>query len=92
MKRSDPDILNPHATGIRTMIVCSCGHQPAAPPQSMRTMHNSHDAHRRSLGLPRSDIQPVFGDGPWTGLTWNEWYETHGGTGADPHTGNTDRA
>ncbi len=45
-------------------------------------------AHRRSEGLPRADYsQVVFGEGPWMGLTYNEWYAEHGSKNISPYTG-----
>jgi len=81
-------VLNLSGRGVRTMIGCSCGRMPATPPASARTLANSHMAHRRTLGLPRAGYaQVVFGEGPWTGWTFSEWWEVHGGLGIDPYTG-----
>jgi hypothetical protein len=90
-------VLNPLMDhyGIRTTILCSCEAVPPAPPTSSRTMHAWHDAHRAEHGLgpadPQADI--VFGQGPWTGWTWDEWYarigrhRNKGNTSVDPYTG-----
>jgi hypothetical protein len=81
-------ILNRTGRGIRTMIVCSCEWQPANPPERGSTRASAHMAHRRKLGLPRADYSAeVFGEGPWMGLTWDEWYAQHGGRDLDPYTG-----
>lgn len=81
-------ILNRTGHGIRTVIVCSCEWQPKTAPDRGSTMHVAYMAHRRSEGMPRADrIDPVFGEGPWMGLTWDEWYKQHGGEGIDPYTG-----
>jgi hypothetical protein len=81
-------ILNRTGRGIRTMTVCSCEWMPAKAPESSRTRANAHMAHRRSKGLPRADYSAeVFGEGPWMGLTWDEWYDAHGGQDIDPYTG-----
>jgi hypothetical protein len=70
------------------MTVCSCEWMPGKAPESSRTKHNSHMAHRRSKGLPRADYSAeVLGEGPWMGLTWDEWYDAHGGQDIDPYTG-----
>lgn len=83
-------VLNRTGRGIRTMTVCSCEWVPAKAPESSRTMHNSHMAHRRKHGLPRADYPAtVFGEGPWMGLTWDEWYDAHGDENVDPYTGST---
>jgi len=37
--------------GGRIVIGCQCGRKPAKPPARMSTMHVSHQAHRRTLGL-----------------------------------------
>jgi hypothetical protein len=51
-------------------------------------MSSAHMAHRRRLGLPRADYSAtVFGEGPWMGLSWDEWYAANGGDGMDPYTG-----
>jgi hypothetical protein len=81
-------VLNRTGRGIRTMDACSCEWVAANAPASMRSMHNAHMAHRRSKGLPRFDYsQVVFGEGPWTGWTWDEWYAKHGSKNIDPYTG-----
>ena len=81
-------ILNRTGSGIRTMLICSCEWQPAKAPASASTRCNAHAAHRRSRGLPRADYSnTVFGEGPWTGLTWDEWYDQHGDDDTDPFTG-----
>jgi hypothetical protein len=85
-------VLNPHSEGIRTMTVCSCEWMPKTPPMRGSTKANAHMAHRRSLGLPRANYaREVFGQGPWMGLTWDEWYAHHGGQNIDPFTGQRDR-
>jgi hypothetical protein len=82
-------VLNRSGQGIRTMVVCSCGWKPAKAPERGSTMHVAYMAHRRKMGLPRVDrIDPVFGEGPWAGMTWDAWYEQHGGQDIDPYTGN----
>ena len=81
-------VLNRTGQGIRTMIVCSCEWMPAKAPVASSTMNNSHMAHRRKHGMPRADYSAtVFGEGPWMGLTWDEWYGQHGGQDIDPYTG-----
>jgi hypothetical protein len=81
-------ILNRTGRGIRTMTVCSCEWMPAKAAERSQTRQNAHMAHRRSKGMPRADYSAeVFGEGPWMGLTWDEWYKTHGGTGIDPYSG-----
>jgi len=81
-------ILNRTGLGIRTMIVCSCEWMPARASERGSTRVNAHMAHRRKLGLPRWDYsREVFGEGPWMGLTWDEWYAKHGGQSIDPYTG-----
>ena len=81
-------VLNRHGAGIRTMIICSCEWMPAKPPERGSTMNNAHMAHRRKHGLPRADYSAtVFGEGPWMGLTWDEWHEQHGAENRDPYTG-----
>lgn len=81
-------VLNRTGHGIRTMDACSCEWMPAKGPAAGRLMHNAHIAHRRSKGLPRFDYsQEVFGEGPWAGWTWDEWYAEHGGCDVDPYTG-----
>jgi hypothetical protein len=81
-------VLNRTGRGIRTMVVCSCEWMPAKAPERGSTMHVAYMAHRRAMGLPRAGrIDPVFGEGPWMGLTWDQWYEAHGGEGVDPYTG-----
>lgn len=83
-------VLNRTGQGIRTMIVCSCEWMPAKAPERASTRNSAHMAHRRKMGLPRSDYSTtVFGEGPWMGLTWDEWYEQHGGPDIDPYTGST---
>jgi len=80
-------VLNHTGHGIRTIVTCSCGWRPAKAANGASAMHNGHMAHRRKAGLPRADYSAtVFGEGPWTGLTWNEWYSANGG-GVDPFTG-----
>jgi hypothetical protein len=70
------------------VVTCSCGWQPKTAPDRMSTMDDPYIAHRREQGMPYAGhIDPVFGEGPWTGLTWDEWYSQHGGTGIDPYTG-----
>ena len=45
-------------------------------------------AHRRKHGMPRADYSAtVFGEGPWMGMTWDEWHEQRGGQDIDPYTG-----
>jgi len=81
-------VLNRTGQGIRTMIVCSCEWMPAKAPAAASTMSNAHMAHRRKQGMPRADYAAVvFGEGPWMGLTWDEWYAEHGDEGTDPYTG-----
>jgi hypothetical protein len=81
-------VLNRFGRGIRTMTVCSCEWMPAKPPERASTRANAHAAHRRSLGLPRADYAgEVFGEGPWMGLSWDEWYSEFGGKDIDPYTG-----
>lgn len=81
-------VINTTGSGIRTVVTCSCGWKPAKGPDRGSTMNNGHMAHRRSKGLPRADYAgTVFGEGPWAGWTWNEWYAQHGGQGLDPYTG-----
>lgn len=81
-------ILNRTGQGIRTMITCSCEWHPAKAPERASTMDNAHIAHRRSKGLRPADYsKTVFGEGPWMGLTWDEWYAKHGGSDTDPYTG-----
>ena len=83
-------VLNRTGHGIRTMIVCSCQWTPAKAPERGSTMHVAYMAHRRKVGLPRiGRIDPVFGEGPWTGWTWDEWYDANGGQNIDPYTGST---
>jgi hypothetical protein len=84
-------ILNHTGTGIRTMVTCSCGATPAKAPASMSVLNNSHMAHRRKLGFPRADYTAtVFGEGPWTGWTWDEQYKQRNDSNRnlDPYTGN----
>lgn len=84
-------ILNRTGYGIRTMTVCSCEWFPAKAPERGTTRANAHMAHRRRLGLPRVDYRTeVFGEGPWMGLTWDEWYAEHGADDVDPYTGTRD--
>ena len=86
------DVINPHRDGIRTMIICSCEWMPAKPPMAASVRANAHMAHRRKLGLPRANYgATVFGEGPWMGLTWDEWYDAHGGKDIDPFTGKAGR-
>src|SRR5579859_1368114 len=81
-------ILNRTGRGIRTMLVCSCEWFPAKASERGSTRANAHMAHRRRLGLPRFNYAlEVFGEGPWMGLTWDEWYAEHGGRSIDPYTG-----
>ena len=81
-------VLNHAGLGIRTMVVCSCEWMPAKPPERGSTMNNAHMAHRRKAGMPRADYSAtVFGEGPWMGLTWDEWYAQHGTKNVDPYTG-----
>jgi hypothetical protein len=81
-------VLNRTGRGIRTMTVCSCEWMPAKGPERGSTKNNAHIAHRRKLGLPRVDYSAtIFGEGPWMGMTWDEWYDAHGGQGIDPYTG-----
>jgi hypothetical protein len=82
-------VLNRTGRGIRTMTICSCEWQPAKASERGSTMSSAHMAHRRKLGLSRADYSAtVFGEGPWMGLTWDEWYAQHGTEGIDPYTGN----
>lgn len=81
-------IRNRTGAGVRSMITCSCGWEPRKASEAASTMHNSHMAHRRHLRLPPADYTAtVFGEGPWAGWTWDEWYEVHGGQNLDAHTG-----
>jgi hypothetical protein len=81
-------ILNRTGRGIRTMIVCSCEWFPKKAPEAGSTRANAHMAHRRAQGLPRFDYsREVFGEGPWAGWTWDEWYVLYGGKDIDPYTG-----
>jgi hypothetical protein len=81
-------VLNRTGQGIRTMIVCSCEWMPAKASERGSTRRHAHTAHRRSKGLPPADYAAeVFGEGPWMGLTWDEWYAGHGGSDVDPYTG-----
>jgi hypothetical protein len=81
-------VLNHTGQGIRTLVACSCGVKPAKASESAAMVNNSHMAHRRKLGLPRADYRrAVFGEGPWAGMTWGDWYPLHGGNGMDPYTG-----
>lgn len=81
-------VLNRTGRGIRTTIVCSCEWMPAKAPAAASTMNNSHMAHRRKQGMPRADYSAtVFGEGPWMGLTWDEWHDAHGDENVDPYTG-----
>ena len=81
-------VLNRFGTGIRTMTICSCEWMPAKPPVSGRTKQNAHMAHRKSKGLGRADYsQEVYGEGPWAGLTFDEWYAEFGGQDIDPYAG-----
>lgn len=85
-------VLNRTGHGIRTMVICSCEWQPSRAPGSSRAKSNAHAAHRRKMGLPRADYaREVFGEGPWMGLTWDQWYREHGGRGIDPYTGTRER-
>jgi hypothetical protein len=82
-------LLNRTGRGIRTVLVCSCEAVPPAAPESSRTMTAWHEAHRAAKRMsPLPDYSGVvFGEGPWMGLTWNEWYARHGSKGLDPYTG-----
>lgn len=81
-------ILNRTGQGIATVVACSCGWKPAKGSVRGSTRDNGHMAHRRSKGLPRADYsRTVFGEGPWAGLTWDEWYERFGGQDINPYTG-----
>jgi hypothetical protein len=81
-------VLNRTGRGIRTMIVCSCGWMPAKAPVSATVRNNAHMAHRRNVRMPRADYaNTVFGEGPFMGLTWDEWYAANGSDGTDPYTG-----
>ena len=81
-------VLNRTGHGIRTMVVCSCEWMPAKGPERGSTRNNAHMAHRRKHGMPRADYSAtMLGEGPWMGLTWDEWYAEKGGTGIDPYTG-----
>ena len=81
-------VLNRTGSGIRTMTICSCEWQPAKAPVAGSTMHNAHMAHRRKMGLPRADYsRTVFGEGPFMGLTWDEFYAGREGQAIDPFTG-----
>jgi hypothetical protein len=51
-------------------------------------MHDWYEAHRRQKGMPPADYsRTVFGEGPWMGLTWDEWHAEHGEENVDPYTG-----
>ena len=81
-------VLNRTGSGIRTMTACSCEWMPAKGPTAGSTKNNAHMAHRRSKGLGRADYSAtVFGEGPFTGLTWDEFYAGREGQGIDPFTG-----
>lgn len=81
-------VLNRTGHGIRTMIICTCEWTPKKASERGSTSTNAHMAHRRQQGMPRFDYSKVvFGEGPWMGLTWDEWYAEHGGTDVDPYTG-----
>jgi hypothetical protein len=81
-------ILNRTGHGIRTVIICSCEWQPKKAPERGSTSNNAHMAHRRQHGMPPFNYaHVVFGEGPWMGLSWDEWYEQHGGQEIDPYTG-----
>jgi hypothetical protein len=81
-------VLNRTGQGIRTMVVCSCEWMPAKAPHRGSTRNSAHMAHRRKVGRPRADYSAtVFGEGPWMGLTWDEWHDAHGGQDVDPYTG-----
>jgi hypothetical protein len=81
-------VLNRTGQGIRTIVTCSCGWQPEQASEGMSAMDDAHEAHRRSLRLPPADYSlTVFGEGPWAGLTWDQWYSQHGGRDIDPYTG-----
>lgn len=81
-------VLNRTGCGIRTTVICSCEWMPAKAPVAMSTMYSAHMAHRRKHGMPRADYsRTVFGEGPWMGLTWDEWHAQHGGQDIDPYTG-----
>jgi hypothetical protein len=81
-------VLNRTGAGIRTMIVCSCEWMPRKASERGSTMHVAHAAHRRSKGMPPADYAAViFGEGPWKGLTWDEWYARHGSENVDSYTG-----
>ena len=81
-------VLNRTGHGIRTMVVCSCEWMPAKGPERGSTKNNAHMAHRRKTGLPRASYPAtVLGEGPWMGLTWDDWYAENGGDGMDPYTG-----
>jgi hypothetical protein len=81
-------VLNRSGHGIRTMTICSCGWKPCKAPESSRTMDNAHMAHRRHKGLPPADYAgTVYGEGPFMGLTRDEFRAQHGGRNVDPYTG-----
>lgn len=81
-------VVNRTGHGIATMTICSCGWKPARASERGSTACNAHMAHRRSQKLPRADYsQAVFGEGPWTGWTWNDWYAVHGSENVSPYTG-----
>lgn len=84
-------ILNRTGKGVRTLIVCSCEWQPDDPGEYYMDMVTQHELHRIRHGLPFFDYSKVvFGEGPWMGLTWDEWYHGHrpaGDHNLDPYTG-----
>lgn len=83
-------VRNRSGSGIRTMIICSCDWVPTKAPDRGSTRSNAHKVHRRKHGLPPADYNKVvFGEGPWMGLTWDEWSAQHGGQDIDPYTGKT---
>lgn len=82
--------LNRTGRGIRTIVTCSCGWRPSRAPESGSSRSRAWETHRRSAGVPVTDHDrgtEVFGEGPWAGWTWDEWYEVHGGRDIDPYTG-----
>jgi hypothetical protein len=86
-------VLNRSGRGIRTVVTCSCKWVPAAADiadAGGSTMNDAHAAHRHAQGLPPADYTgTVFGEGPWAGWTWDDWYAVYGGRGLDPYTGQT---
>ena len=84
-------LINRTGAGCRTVVACSCGLGPHKGTGA-RDRRRWHDGHRRGLGQIPAGSEPVFGEGPFTGWTWDEWYATYAGLDIDPYTGGSSSA